>query len=275
MRRRFLVALAWLGCLLPVTTAAALERDEQRVGAADAALFSALSRADGAAAARLVDERFTWTGSDGRTLTARELRATPPKAGPHVGADLKLRLYGSVAVVTSDLDQVHALRIWVKRGNLWLALAYHEATVTAPPAAGAPVAAAVACENPCRAIPYKPRTARERDALKVWQAIETAVSKGNGAAFAPLVADDFTVVGNYRAQDKPTRIAAINRGPVTPAPLVSASLYDAVDVVVMTAVHQPRTGKPIRMSRVFIKRNGAWLMAISYQTIIENAPPVG
>jgi hypothetical protein len=39
----------------------------------------------------------------------------------------------------------------------------------------------------------------------------------------------------------------------------------------MSALHQPFTGKPVRVTRVWIKRDGAWLMAISYQTIIQAA----
>jgi hypothetical protein len=271
MRRRALLALAGLGWLVAVAPVdAATGTDEHRVGEADAALFQALSLADAPAAAKLLDDRFTWTGSDGATLTAKQFRAGPPKPGPFVGTDVKVRIYGRVAVVTSDLDHVYALRIWVKDRQAWHALAYHEVTVTTPPAgAGAPVTAD--CENPCRTLPYAPRNAAERDAIASWQALEHAVATGDGKGWAPHVADEFVVVSNYRAQDKTARIAAINRGGTAPAPLVSANFFDFGDSLVMTALHQPFTGKPIRVTRVWIKRGGAWLMAISYQTIIAAA----
>jgi len=40
----------------------------------------------------------------------------------------------------------------------------------------------------------------------------------------------------------------------------------------MKALHQPFHGKPIRVSRLWIKRDGLWVMAISYQTTIQAAP---
>lgn len=270
MRWRAVLALAGLGWLLVLRPAGAAPSDEQRVGQADAALFQALALSDGAAAAKLVDERFTWTGSDGATLTVKQFRATPPKPGPYVGTDVRVRIYGGVAVLTSDLDHVHALRVWVKDHQSWRALVYHEVTVGAPPAGGtAPVTAD--CENPCRTLPYAARNPAERDAIASWQALEHAVASGDGKGWAPHVADEFVVVGNYRVQDKAARTEAINRGGTAPAPLVSANFFDFGDTLVMTARHQPFTGKPIRVTRVWIKRAGAWLMAISYQTIVQAA----
>jgi hypothetical protein len=46
-------------------------------------------------------------------------------------------------------------------------------------------------------------------------------------------------------------------------------MFDFGDSVVMTCLHQPYTGKRIHVSRVWIKRNGNWVMAISYQTAIQ------
>ena len=53
-----------------------------------------------------------------------------------------------------------------------------------------------------------------------------------------------------------------------PAPLVSAKMFDFGDAVVMACLHQPYTGKPVHVSRLWIKREGNWVMAISYQTTI-------
>jgi hypothetical protein len=268
MKRRAAIALASLAWLLVLTPALADSPDEHRIIRADEALFQALSKSDGAGAAKLAEEAFTWTGSDGRTLTLHQFRTAPPKPGPHVGTDVKVRIYGHVAVVTSDLDHVHALRIWVRGRRSWRALLYHEVTVGDAPA-GTPSPVKADCENPCRILPYAGRNAAERDAIASWQALEQAVAAGNGAAWAPHVADEFVVVGNFRMQDKKARIAAIDRGGTAPAPLVSTTFFDYGDTLVMTALHQPFTGKPIHVTRVWIKRGGAWLMAISYQTIIQ------
>ncbi len=40
----------------------------------------------------------------------------------------------------------------------------------------------------------------------------------------------------------------------------------------MRCEHQPFHGKATRVSRVFTKRNGQWLMAVSFQTSRQDAP---
>ena len=272
MRRRAVIAMAASSWLLVASRAgAAPPTDEQRVGKADEALFQALANDKGKVAAVLLADGFTWTGSDGKTLTAQQVRANPPKPGPYVGTDLKLKVYGKVAVITTDLDHVYALRVWVKSPQGWRALVYHEVTVGAPPPGGAaPVKAE--CENPCLTVPYTPHSLAERDAIASWQALERAVAAGKSADWAPHVADEFMVVSNARVQTKAERIAAIDRGGTAPAPLVSARFFDYGDTLVMTAQHQPYVGKPLHVTRVWIKRANAWQMAISFQTTIQAVP---
>ena len=54
-----------------------------------------------------------------------------------------------------------------------------------------------------------------------------------------------------------------------PVPLVAAKMFDFGDSVVMTAQHQRGNSKPIHVTRVWIKRDGQWLMAFSQQTTIQ------
>jgi hypothetical protein len=54
-----------------------------------------------------------------------------------------------------------------------------------------------------------------------------------------------------------------------PSPLVSAKMFDFGDSVVMTCLHQPHIGKPVHVSRLWIKRDDQWVMVISYQTSIQ------
>ena len=269
-RRAWLSLVCCLWLLAPGAPARAIPRDDQLVREADQALFLALSKSDTAAVGALLDGKFTWTGADGQTRDAKAVLQSPPKPGAQVGANLKLSLYGQVAVVTSQLDQTHALRVWVKGRKHWRALAYHEVTVKEPPSIAAS-SSPLECENPCRTVPYKPRNAAERGMLESWQELERAVVEGDGGAWASHVADEFMVVSNYRAQDKAVRIAAINKTRTVPPPLVSATLYDYGEAIVMTCLHQPAIGKPIHVTRVWVKRTGAWQLAISYQTIVESA----
>jgi hypothetical protein len=54
--------------------------------------------------------------------------------------------------------------------------------------------------------------------------------------------------------------------------LVSAQMFDFGDAVVSTNLHQPYSGKPIHVTRLWIKRDGKWILSISYQTTIQAAP---
>jgi len=53
---------------------------------------------------------------------------------------------------------------------------------------------------------------------------------------------------------------------------VSARQFGFKDAMVMACEHQPFHGKAARVSRVFIKRDGRWLMAVSFQTTRQDAP---
>jgi hypothetical protein len=68
------------------------------------------------------------------------------------------------------------------------------------------------------------------------------------------------------------RIAAVNRGGASPAPLTSATMYDFGNAIVMIAEHQPHDGKPYHVSRIWVKRDGMWQMAVSFQNIVQSAP---
>jgi hypothetical protein len=54
---------------------------------------------------------------------------------------------------------------------------------------------------------------------------------------------------------------------------VSAQLFDFDTAVVMRAQHQPETGNPLQIGRVWIKRDGAWMSVLSYQTAIRARDP--
>jgi hypothetical protein len=135
------------------------------------------------------------------------------------------------------------------------------------------------CENPCKTLPYKPRNEAEQAILASWQALETGVANHDAAAWAPHIADEFVMLGssNDHPLSKADRVATLNLQKQTgfgsaPPPLVSAQMFDFGDAIVMTSLHQPYTGKPVHVSRLWIKRNGHWILAISYQTTIEAAP---
>ncbi len=85
------------------------------------------------------------------------------------------------------------------------------------------------------------------------------------------------VVGAARRHSKADRKAVIEEQKRSntnsaPAPLVSARLFGFSNAVVMTCERQPFHGNAAQVSRVFVKRDGAWLMAVSFQTTRQDAP---
>jgi hypothetical protein len=270
---RTLFAMVVLALAALCGDALAATDNEQAIRTVDQALLAAITSNDVRAVGRLTDTQFSWTDSDGKTYNRADLRRVLPPVTDQREAAAKVFFYGRVAMVRSNRDNAYALRIFVKRGHSWRALVYHEVTANPPPSATAPAAPAAAkCENPCKTLPYKPRNAAERGLIRSWQELETAVSLGKGAAWAPHAADEFFVVNNTRVQDKAARIAAVNRGGASPAPLTSATMYDFGDAIVMIAEHQPDIGKPYHVSRIWVKRDGMWQMAVSFQNIVQSAP---
>jgi hypothetical protein len=237
---------------------------------ADAAFLRTAAQRDTASLDRLLDPDFTWTDANGHTLARNEVLSSPPRPAEQDGAEIATRVYGRVAVVTSRRDGFYTMRIHVKHEGGWRVLVYHEVAYRPSPGAAAHASPAeFDTSNPCHTIPYTPRNDDERALIESWQLLERAVVAGKGDDWASHVADEFIVVGNQRIQTKAERRAAVNKGGAAPPPLVSARMFQFGDTIVMTCRHQPHGGrKPTRVSRVFIKGEPWWQMAISYQTTI-------
>jgi hypothetical protein len=273
----FLLAIAFSAFTAVQAVAAA---DDDAVLQADRALVQALAKADSATASKLLDAEFSWTDSAGKTQSRAEVLKSFPKPalGDESDTEVKERTYGDVGTVMAARGKVHVLRIWVKRPAGWRVLVYHEVTqLDQPPTAGG--SGVNECENPCKNVPFKPANEAERAIIASWQALETGVTAHDAEAWAPHVADEFVQISSNSDHpiDKAGRMATLNKQKQSgvgsaPAPLVSARMFDFGDTVVMTCLHQPYTGKAIHVSRVWIKRDGNWIMSISFQTTIQDAP---
>lgn len=247
---------------------------------ADREFVQSAAKGDSAAVAKLLDADFTWTNADGKTLSGAEVLSSLPTLalGDEAGAHQVRQTRSQVEAVMADRDKIHVLRLWVKRGSAWHLLVYHEVALghQEPRSAGSGV---TACENPCKTIPYKPKNEAEQAIIASWQALETGVTNHDAAVWAPHIADEFAMLSsaNDHPLAKADRMATLNLQKQTgrgsaPAPLVSAQMFDFGDSVIMTCLHQPYTGKPVHVSRLWIKRNGQWIMSISFQTTIQAAP---
>src|SRR5580692_7474130 len=254
--------------------------DDQEVLQTDHDFVQAAIRDDKTTLATLADSDFAWTDAEGKTQSRAEILKSVPKPalGDESGARVEQRTYGQVGAVMSSRGKVHVLRIWVKRAAGWRVLVYHEVTLSQQSAAGSGPAVSD-CQNPCKTLPFKPKNEAEQAIIASWQALETGVTNHDAAAWAPHIADDFVMLNsaNDHPMSKSDRIATLNLQKQTgrgsaPAPLVSAHMFDFGDAVVMTCLHEPYTGKPVHVSRLWIKQDGHWIMSISYQTTIQTAP---
>jgi len=246
---------------------------------ADRAFVQAVATEDNTKLTSLLDENFTWCDSNGKTVSGTEvLRALPKDSlGDESGADVTQRTYGQVAAVSASRGKVHVLRLWVQRPSGWRLLVYHEVTQLDQPATSQGTGVNN-CENPCKSVPFQPANDAEHAIIASWQALETAVTAHESAGWAPHIADEFVQISSNSDHPitKSGRMATLDKQKQlgvgsAPSPLVSAKMFDFGDSVVMTCLHQPYTGKPVHVSRLWIKRDGQWVMVISYQTTIQAA----
>jgi hypothetical protein len=254
--------------------------NDQAILQADHSFLQAIAKADKAALEKFLDADFTWTNSDGKTDSRAEVLQTlpVPALGDESGADVKQLTYAEAGAVIASRGKMHILRIWVKRPAGWRLLVYHEVKLSdQPPTAGG--SGVTECVNPCKSVPFEPKNDAERAIIASWRALETGVTSHDAVAWAPHIADEFVMLNsnNDHPFTKADRIAILNKQKQSgigsaPSPLVSAQMFDFSDAVVMTCMHQPHTGKPVHVSRLWIKRNGQWIMAISFQTTIQAAP---
>jgi hypothetical protein len=278
LRSAFTV-FAFCSCLLFVSLpdrSMAGEMD-QAVLRADHAFVQDLANGDNAKLTSLLDENFTWCDSNGKTLSGAEVLRALPKdlLGDESGVDVTERTYGQVAAVSASRGKVHVLRLWVQRPSGWRLLVYHEVSQLDQPSTSAGTGVDD-CENPCKSVPFRPANDAEQAIIASWQALETAVTAHESAGWAPHIADEFVQISS--SSDHPItksgRMATLDKQKQlgvgsAPSPLVSAKMFDFGDSVVMTCVHQPYTGKPVQVSRLWIKRDGQWVMVISYQTTVQ------
>ena len=260
-------------CLLALQSFA---DDTQVVAQTDGTLMKAVQQQDKKELDALLDQDFTWTTSAGKTLNRSDVLSHLAElaANENTSAEMQQHLYGDVALVTAVHDRVHAARFWVKRKGGWRILIYHEATLVdkSEPSKSH----TEGCENPCKTLPYTPKNDKEKQIILSWQALETAVTNHDSAGWAPHIADEFMLVNsnNDHVLTKADRMAILDKQKQSgagsaPVPLLSAEMFDFGDAVIMRAQHQRGGEKPIHVSRIWIKRDGKWIMAFSEQTIVQ------
>ena len=265
----------------PVAAADDQKDDEKAVLQADHSLVQAVTNGDKKAVDGLLDADFTWIDLDGISSTKEQVLQdlNAFARGSEGNADLKAFRHGQVEAVFGAQHDGRFERVWVKRPAGWRVLVYQQVPDRAPssPAYANNGPGSADCENPCKAIPYKPTTEADREVIASFQAMSTAIWKADADAWARHIGDDDFGITPGILVTKSNRIATIKKQKETntkpvPAPLLSALFFDFGDTVVMTALHQPQNGKPHHFTRIWVKREGAWQLVAGAQTEIQAVP---
>ncbi len=266
-----LITIIVLSVLLPASAVG----QEEAIQKADHALTLAV-RKNKAAVAPKLDASFTSTDVAGTTRGRAEfLRAFASSDAVGSEQGIKVRSYGDVGVVQALEGNVYVVRVWVKRPAGWRMLVHQDTTFMPEPPSGP---GSNDCQNPCKTVPYKPKSPAQQGVISSWQALETAVTAHDSAGWAPHIADEFVLIssGRDRPLSKADRMAILDRqkktgDPSAPPPLVSARMFDFGDTVVMTSQHQAAKAKPVHVTRVWVKRGDMWQLAFSQQTTMQAA----
>ncbi len=261
--------------------------EDAPVLAAVSSLGEAMRAGDRTAARRLLALQFTFVDGGGRIHVRRDFLGEIKSVAAAASADAKVRSYGQLAMVTghrkaADNNDVFFLDIWAKQKGSWHALLMQNvAAAPKEPPSAVPAAAGGEpkqheCKNPCQAIPYRVRSAAEQDVINTYQAIAKAIVAHEANEWAKHVADEFVLQSSRAPVAKSGRIAAIERqkesnaaAAVGEIQTMRLAVYGDGAVMITTETAPDNSHPPYRAARVWVMRNGQWLMAISAHTEVK------
>lgn len=282
---RNLVALgiAFVGLTAAVASMPAAVGDDPVI-TADKAVEAALAKGDKAAANKWLDPDFTWIDSEGIMWAKEDAFRDNLKPLITEGDGVKTleHKYGkSVVWIQWNEGNKYSARFWVKRPGGWKLL--HTTEIASMPKRDFQTVEPtydIPCNNPCKAVPYKPISAGEKAALDEWQTQESSQ-----AGWEQHVADnmDQRAVSTYggASPSKADRIAGMNKrkaaNPNAPkvgaAPALWIRTWDFGDAVVMVSVQPTYGDKAYWSSRVLAPNaSGLWQMMESYHNYILASP---
>jgi len=275
--RRLIARVIVSSVVLVATGGAETAHENQAMTQADRAFLQAVAKADKPALEKLLDADFTWTDFEGKIWTRAQVLQDVPKRAilDETDAQVKRFSYGEIGDVQANLARAHVLRVWAKRPDGWKAIVYQEVMSLVTPPAFAP-GAGKDCKNPCRTVAYEPKNETERQVVAAYSKLETAAMAHNSAVFSTLVGDEFVAASSNsnKLYDKRGRMEDFDQAKmagVAPTPLTSARMFDFGGAVLMRSEHTPDRGKPLHVTRLWVKRDGTWIETLSYQTSVQSA----
>ena len=250
---------------------------EQAALTADRAFVDAALKSDAGSLEKILDTRFTWTDASGSTLSRQQfLQKLPKPAISDPTEQTSAHNYGSLESIQIHDGKDHALHVWVNRSAGWRLLVYQEVHLLDAPPPPATVTRA-ACVNPCKTMPFEPKTQNERDVIAGFMALQSYTVAHDAKNWGLYVADEFEAANSNSNQTltKQGRMEDLARSKMagyTPMPVVEMRVLDFGTAAILISRHQPEHAKPVYITRVWVKRGGHWMEAASYQTRMEEAP---
>jgi Domain of unknown function (DUF4440) len=259
---------------------------DEVVLAADEALAAAVRTGDRARARRLLTLQFTYVDADGKIHPRREFLGDLNNVAARPATDIKIRNFGSLAMMTgkhtsAQGSDVFFLDVWVRQKGAWRALLMQDVPIKAGEDVAAlrpiPIAdlEARACNNPCNSLPYRVRSAAEQDVARTYQTITKAIAARDAGAWGKHVADEFVSYASSRAPlVRASRIAAMEdrsddgAARIGEVKTMRLSVYGGGAVMMATESNGLRPA--YRAARVFVRRDGRWLMAATAQTDLKS-----
>jgi len=297
--RRLLAACFFIGvfCFATWTANRAITFAADDGGAAalqaDTALQLALKKKDAKAVGALLDQQFSWTTETGQSLTSAQF-LKDAAAGTAVGDteynDVNSREYGQIAIVRgigkrTGHEGTFFARIWVMRPAGWLLLTHQDTPILAkgtPSQQAAPggkgAASASDCENPCRSLPYTPKTAEQKEVVKAYQAVETAVVTHDDKFIGDVIRPCLVGIGRRYLGSPDTKAGRVGQIGITTNRVVLPKMlwgeaFVFGDAAIIIADHQPVGEPPYHVIRVWVKRDGRWQLFHRQETTIKGTPP--
>lgn len=265
---------------------AAADDAGQEAVQADHSLFSALGKSDKAAVGKLLDADFVWTDGEGKSMKKAEvLDGLAAYATDNQGEDdVQTHFYTQLETVLGSHHGARFLRVWVKRPAGWREFLELDTPISTQGGQRGGIetnAGQGDCDNPCRTLPYTPKTAMDKAIVADWQRTKVEEWHPDAVDWPMHIADEFLIINNNGMRNKAERVVIAQKaqaaGAGTPGdPITAMEIYDFGDnAAVMISHHVPhRGGKPYYNVRVWTLRDGRWQLAVSQQSTIQAAAAV-
>ncbi len=263
----------------------AKEPADDAVITADKTAIAALAKGDKAAANKWLDQDFSWIDSEGIMWYKDDaFRAGITPLIATSGDDVKIteHKYGkSVVFIQWNQGNKYSAHFWVKRPAGWKLL--HTTEIAAVPKRDYQTVEPtydIPCNNPCKALPYKPISAGEKAAIEEWRDQDSSQAQWEARVGDNM---DQRAVGTYggASPSKADRLAGMNKrkaaNPNAPkigaAPALWIRSWDFDDAVVMVALQPSYGDKASWSSRIIAKNDaGVWQMMESYHNYVLASP---